>query len=209
MRYFYFLLMFVVLSGCAHNRIRYIKVDKKDREAVAQIDKNENREPYTLRKKPVVISPETSEPQTEPVLVEETQNEARATFEISIPTDGDKTFGFEEKAGNKTINDEDEPSTSFKVNAALQAEEDARKARTSMIWAVALLFAVIIPFASFASIIPFIIGSIKLRQSNRSNYITPEGERFARSAKVLQIIYGVVMILSLILLTALIILIFF
>lgn len=205
MRILYFLLFTLILSGCAHNKIRYVKVEKKEDQSLTQTNKQENKAPYQLRRSQEIVTTEF-ENQTETV----EKNTITLNTEIQSQ---EQDFVTDAPTHDRRLEEEintidDEPSQAYKVRAAFQAEEDARKARTLMIWAVALLFAVIIPFASLASVIPFIIGTIRLHQSNRSNYITPAGERFSRTARILQIIYGVIILLSLILLAALISLIF-
>ncbi len=203
MRYVYFLLFFVLVTSCAHGRLRLKKVDKTDRVEVVEATKKE-RSTYAAKHDQKVIEPSTLEEE----VVESAVQPETVTEQNSISTsDAPET---ETTESNEIVADQidDGPSNQHKLRMALIAERDARKAKTSFIWALVMLLLFFIPIVPLFSIVPFIIGSIKLSKSNKSDYITPEGEYQARSARIIQIIYAAIVILSLIAIIALILLIF-
>lgn len=185
MRFIYFFLLFILISSCAHNRIRYSKVDKS-RVQVVQRTPEEKKAPYTGRNmqkhvsNEVVDKYEISETKSLEISKEGT-SEINTNFDTPEKVSEAKPIHFEYiKPGN------DEPSEALISATALQAENDAQRAYILFITALALLF---IPFTTPFSLIPFIIGSIKLARSSSSRYITMEGERKAKVARILQFVY--------------------
>lgn len=202
MRYVYFLLLLVIVTSCAQGRLRLKKVNKKDRiETVASHEQKERTSSSRKHKQEIVTAFE----EEAIAAVSETLSASSATPAQSLE-DTPTTDGIETSEINESEVEED-PTTEAKLRLAIIAEQDARKAKNAMIWSLAMLFAFFIPLAPLFSLIPFIVGSIKLAQSNRSNYITPEGERNARAARIMQIIYAALIILSIIFIVALIVLI--
>lgn len=81
-----------------------------------------------------------------------------------------------------------------------EAYEAERAANTSFIL---MLVGLISIFAPYLGIIPFIIGLIFYAKSDRSRYITQFGERKQRSAEVVMIIDGIILVLWLLLILTL------
>lgn len=194
-------LLIAVLSGCAHNKIRFVKASSETGEVhIEQPD--EQRTSYYPGKYREVIEVEHTR-DTKPVA---SDNESQPATSLTANLDDDiHSIETQTSDVNETVLEEDEPSSSYKVSRALIAEEDARKAKNNMIWALVMLFAFFIPLAPLLSIIPFIIGSIKLGRSRKSQYTTPLGENFERSARIMQLVYGILVLLSIILMAAVLI----
>lgn len=186
MRYAFFLLIFVFATGCAHNRLRLIKVDKSERTEIAQEESKKDRAPYTGKKQEVItVSEEAIAGLEKAEEIETTQSEV--TSETINATDAIET---EPSVVPEQVPDriEQGPSDSEKAALALAAEKDANIAKGTLIASIILF---ILPFISIAL---FISGSIFLSRSNRSNYITPKGQRSAKVARIAQIIYAVLIL---------------
>lgn len=205
MRYFYFLILAVFVTSCAHNRLRLVKVPKKDRtENVAQLEAEKKSTRKSDQERELVVVKE-EEKATKAIL-----ESPKKELESETKTASGKALKVVEKQEERTdtefsdqIEEEDEPSKQYKLQQALAAERDARKAKNSFIWSIAMLFCFFLPFVPLFSLIPFIIGSIRLMESSRNGYITPEGERDEKAARIMQIIYGAVVIAFIILILAL------
>ena len=200
MRFVYFFLFVILVSSCAHNRIRYSRVDKSDVQIVQQISEKK-KAPYTGLNLQKHVSNEL-EYKYEVSETKSLEISEESTSEINTLFDSPENAA--ESTPNRLENigpNEDEPSSEMISATALKAENDAHRAYILFITTLALLF---IPFTTLFSFIPFIFGTIKLARSSSSRYITMEGERKARIARILQVIY-----ISLIVIVALIILAFF
>ncbi|MCR9171463.1 MAG: hypothetical protein NXI10_03155 [bacterium] len=210
MRYLYFLLVLVFITGCAHGRLRLRKVDNKDHvEAVAKKEENTaSKRTFVAKQDQQIIDPNVEEEGSE-MSTSTSPKTIEAATTIS-------TFDSAETQTEKAIEtsseeDDDDISKGQKVRLAIQAENDARKAKKSFIWSLVMFLSILVPFLAIIapfSLIPFIIGTIKLNQSNKSDYITPAGERDARSARIMQLIYGVMLALLLLAITIIIIVFF-
>lgn len=199
MRYVYFLLLVLLMSSCAHSNLRLRKVDKRDRVEVAETTTKKKRT-YDSKHKQTVIETSHGETGSEEIA---TSSEGTIVNEVSSTVDAPETTS---SASNEIVAEEieEDPSNGQKVQRAMLAERDAKKAKTSFVWSLVMLFSMFVPFLAIIapfSIIPFIIGTIKLSQSNKSDYITLKGERDARSARIMQLIYGIFMALTLIAIT--------
>lgn len=203
MRYVYLFLFFAILTGCAHNKIRLHKVEKRDSVEIAEAKKEKSsyKKDNSTQK---VIDVSTSES-----LVQESTNEPEYRAESK---DVEASYAPEAVVSasnaNTLENIDEEPSKNQKVREALMAESDARKAKNAFIWSLSMFFLFFIPLVPLFSIIPFIIGSIKLNQSNKSDYITLEGEKEARSARIMQLIYAVLAGLTLLAITIILMVLF-
>ena len=195
MRYVYFFLFFVLVTSCAHGRLRLKKVDKEDGIEVASVENKKKHRAETDPSQQEVITPSSMEEESEAsVVFSATSNEA-----TSIQTSDSPETDRKESLDEATDDVEEDPTKKQKLRMALIAERDARKAKNAFIWSLAMLGSFFIPILGIAalfSLIPFIIGSIKLSQSNRSDYITPEGELNARAARIMQLVYGGLVILA-------------
>ncbi|MDB3907685.1 hypothetical protein N9355_09455 [Crocinitomicaceae bacterium] len=171
-------------------------MDKEDRQELAQYSsKKERSEKVTHNQMILEQSKEESKGEEVATTIEEVQENE------SISSKDAPEITSTEVNELTTEEIEEDPSKSQKVRQALIAENNARKAKISFVWSLSMFATFILPFLGIValfSIVPFIIGSIRLRQSNRSDYITLEGERDARSARIMQLIYGVLLALGLI-----------
>ncbi|PWL32594.1 MAG: hypothetical protein DCO96_03355 [Fluviicola sp. XM-24bin1] len=207
MRYVYFLLLFVFVTSCAQGRLRLKKVDKEDRIEVASLENKKKRSVQSDEPDQEVITPSSMEEESE-FFAEftEASNEVNSIGTLDSP----ENEGVE-SLDETTEDIEEGPTKRQKLRIALIAERDARKAKNAFIWSLAMLGSFFIPILGIAalfSLIPFIIGSIKLNQSNKSDYITPEGEYNARSARVMQLVYSGLVILMILFILLLIFVIF-
>lgn len=197
MRYIYLLILLVVISSCAHNRIRLRKVDRTERVEVATTT-DKKKSSFSNKQQPEVLILEENESvgANEEVISEsqESQSNIRPSKDTPLSVESKEEF---------VEPNEEEPSNAVKLSQALDAEKHARQAKNSMIAAFIMIF---IPVVSFLSIIFFIIGSVHLYMSNRYDYITVDGESYARTAFVMQVIYAVFMLLAIALILALFIL---
>jgi hypothetical protein len=201
MRPLLLILFIALLSGCAHNKIRFVKANSDTSEVNAE-KSTEKRTPYYPGKYREVIEVEHTA-ETHPA--EQHHNVSAESAHIPILDDNISSSENQTPYEKDEFLDDDEPSSSYKVSKALIAEENARKAKNNMIWALVMLFAFFIPLAPLLSIIPFIIGTIKLSRSRKSQYTTPLGENFERSARIMQLVYGILVLLSVLLMAAVLI----
>ncbi|XOV66472.1 MAG: hypothetical protein ACFHU9_12670 [Fluviicola sp.] len=199
MRYVYFLLIVLLMASCAQGRLRLRKVDKTDRSELVEVTPKKERS-FASKLHQEIVEAKNTKTSVEVALNPEETTIAPKTSTVDDPTT--ESFDAEETA---TVVVEEDPSNQQKVKQALIAEQDARQARNSFIWSLVMLFLFFIPFVPLFSIVPFVVGSIKLNQSNKSDYITLEGERDARIARIMQLIYGVLVGLSLLLVAILLI----
>jgi len=200
MRYIYFLLFAVLVTSCAHNRLRLVKVHKKDRtETVAQHE-SEKRRSYKKEKEREIVVVTEEEIATRTVLESQPEEVQPETKSATVTFDK-----IEEQEIVSEVEDEveNEPSKGRKLQEALAAEDVARKAKNSFIWAIVMLFTIFIPFVPLFSLIPFVVGSIQLWRSSRYDYITLEGEKHEKTARTIQIIYGVIFLLLILAILAL------
>ena len=199
MRYIYLLLVVLIVSSCAHNRIRLRKVDKHDRVVTVE---NKSYDSDSYKKQEIVDEEEQ---------ISENSSKTASNVEKEIETVTTHVLDSEKPSNGPSpdkVNDEiiEEPSNGRKLQQAINAEADARKAKNAFIWSLSMFFVFLIPFVPLLSVIPFIIGSIRLSRSNKSDYITLQGEKYARTARILQLIYGILALISILIITALIIL---
>jgi hypothetical protein len=197
MRYAFILLILVLATGCANNRLRLIKVDKTERIEVAQKESDSQRTPYSGRQQEVILVSEettTFATATSEQVTENTQQTAESTASSDTP----EPKSIESNSTAKKVLDQ-VPDDGLKVDAALKAEKQAKSAKLTLI---ASLISFILPIFSIFSLPLFIVGSILLAISNRSNYITPAGARYARAARIAQIIYLVLILLGIALILA-------
>lgn len=198
MRYLYLLLTLILVSSCAHNRLRLRKVQKHDTTAIAQneIPKDHPHKKHAQQQIIVVETEHTNNSVTSPETTEAKETKAaHSQAHIWMGKDEkDPTSQYQSATIDSTEEEiEDDPSDAVKVSEAIRAEQLARRAKNSFIASFVLMF---LPIASLFSFPFFILGSILLALSNRSNYITQQGERFARKARIMQIVYLALLVLG-------------
>ncbi len=190
MRYVYLLLILVLISSCAHNKLRLRKVDKHDHVEVAQENRREKRTTKEAKRPEVISVTEEEEVASEVNIIESEEVVASNSMEAKdLDAQATETFTSEETT---VAAQNEEPSKAQILREAMRAERNAKNARNLML---AAFISVLIPLLNIFSIFFFIVGSVYLFFANRSNYITTDGERIARSAQIMQIIYAIILLL--------------
>lgn len=189
-------LVVVFLTGCAHQKIHYVKTGKRP------IVLNSDGET-----KSSIPSTHTDDQGREEIAAIESKEIAFTSNAVDAATsESALNEKFECRIAEQPQDSIRAIDASQKVAIALQAERDAEKAKESFIAAMIMFF---IPIVGFFAIVPFVIGWVRLYNSNNARFITPEGERAARVANVLRYILLVLIgITTIALLTALFFLIF-
>lgn len=186
MRYLFYLLSFVLLTSCVHQKIRFVKANERQK----VVDNTEReRTNFNVKNAEVYQQPFTQESS-------KTADIQEVTFEEDAPEE--VVLGA--KAHDKNIAPSPQDSVlitenEYKYLVAERAEKDARNAKR---WFSVSLALMIFPITGIFALIPFIVGLVMLKNSNRSLYITPEGQRQARIANILKWIISALWILAVI-----------
>jgi hypothetical protein len=168
-----------------------VKVDKKDRSEIVEAEPTKKRIPYG-KKQQEVISVTEEETSIVPIATEKVLEEVGEGTDESVEVNDTPEQESEstEKVTKKVASED--PSNEYKVREAQKAEKSALIALSLFI---ASFITLLIPFTVPLSVVLFIIGSVYMSNSNKSMYITPKGERHAHSARIMQIIYFVLILL--------------
>ncbi len=185
----FFILLLLVLSSCAHNRLHFVKskhhpatsehvVEKKDRTA----------------DRPIVLDLDEAHESTNvaPVSSEDVRT-VSSTQDFEAPTLEDSRDITTPPNDSDTIRTD---SDTYKLMIAEAAEKDARNSRSLFLTSIVLFF---IPLTTVFSWIPFLFGLILLSRSNKAQYITLAGENISRKARIARngyiILMGLVILL--------------
>lgn len=194
MRILSFLIAILILTGCAHNRIRYVKVDRHQTVVDTAPDQKKNAN-YSQRNE-VAFSETTSD-------LEESQ------LTSATPLDTKSDAIVEKEDANIPLEKTPQPADTIRVNSdeykvmkAEEAEQNALKARNLFIVTLGMM---VLPIVSIFALIPFIIGSVRLSRAKNSQFITPFGQKQQRIATILQWIYAGILILGIVLLTVIVV----
>jgi hypothetical protein len=187
------LAILLLISSCAHNRIRFVKsgprqiveVDHKNSDIFPVEEVHANRLP--IETPPINSLEHLRDPNWQPLPPE---------YRTPLVQPQDTT-------GNEN------PKVTQEVyDQALDAQYSAKRASNMMVTAVALFASGFIPFlpgvGMIVSIGFLIAGAIFLRRARRSRYSTVEGERLEERAGLFQIIYLVLSAIVVLAITALI-----
>lgn len=199
MRHLLYLSLLLIITGCAHNRIQYVK--SGNRVIIADRTQEESEFISNDRSSFRVIN-ET----------EESTNSIDSEAEDLVSVHDSENAETHEFISTEKI-ENDKPADTIKMSKsdyqlmiADDAEHDARRAKNLFITSLVLL---ILPIISIFSLIPFLIGWFKLHRSNQAQYITSEGEIQARYATILRNIYITIIAVVLMLILLLLVIFFF
>ncbi len=196
MRFIGFLVAVLILTGCAHNRIRLVKSDRH--QTIVDFPSEQNKSDHPFEKEKIEFY-------ATDVVAEENKDENQSSEDV---TDDFKAESVVKSRVDNTSQPADTiriDSDEFKVIQAQEAESNALKARNLFIITLGMM---VLPIVSLFALIPFIIGSVRLARAKNSQYITEYGQKQQRIATILQWIYAGILILGL-LLTAVVLVILF
>jgi len=196
MRFIGFLVAVLILTGCAHNRIRLVKSDRHQTIVNSTSEQNKSDNPFEKEKIEFYATD---------VVAKENKDENQYSEDV---TDDFKAENVVKSRVDNTSQPADTiriDSDEFKVIQAQEAESNALKARNLFIITLGMM---VLPIVSLFALIPFIIGSVRLARAKNSQYITEYGQKQQRIATILQWIYAGILILGL-LLTAVVLVILF
>ena len=183
-------IILVLISSCAHNRIRYVQSGPRQ-----IVEVNEEKSKREVAKETESMYSQTAPFSTNSQDVTESQ-------EVETPSQiqpQDSTENIEESKVSQEVYDE-----------AMMAEFEALRASRLMITAVTLFPTGFIPFLPFLgfliSLVFFIAGFIFLRRARASRYSTAEGVKLERRARLFQTVYLIIAGLTLLFITAIILL---
>lgn len=197
MRLFQALAILLVISSCAHSRLKFVKVDQK------QIVNVENK---TIDKEVTNNYIEFSSKTTVTGLDSESnklnKNEDVAPGHNASMANA-QTYG-------STTRDIDPKVSQEEVNEAIEAEEHARKAKILAISSVAAILAgsLILGLGFIASIVLAIIARIQYLKSSRSRFNTATGQYDEELARKWLLTYWIILGVATLLILALIVLFF-
>lgn len=198
MRYLYLILVLVVVSSCAHNKIRFVKSHQTHKEVVTEVqDRSTGRTVEVASISEKQSNSESQPERLEPVESAQPQHNNGADFEhevVDVPASPPLP-------ADTIYTDSDE----YKLLQAEEAELAASRSKTLFVTSIVML---LIPFTTFFSIIPFVIGLFLLAKANRSRYITKVGEYATVKAKMARNAYIILLVLFLVLLALLFFLLF-
>lgn len=197
MRHLIYLSLLLIITGCAHNRIQYVKSGK--RVVIADRTKQNSK---STDKSYTYTSNEKEAELTEIGFVS-TNEEFTSDAEYA---ETEESFAFENIESRNPADTIRMSKSDYQLMVAEDAEHDARRAKNLFITSLVLL---ILPIISILSIIPFIIGWFKLYRSNQARYITVTGDSQARQATILRNIYLAIILLILMLVLLLLVIFFF
>lgn len=186
------LFLLILVTSCAHNKIRLVKQPKHQIVKVEPIESQSNdvaeieEAPEVQEPQNVAFTQNTSQEETVAEgLEDEDEYEEEEEEEISsasnwnapAPTDSTKQVVVDVKQLNK--------ETEARIS-----EDDAKMAKNLMIGAfVSVPFAIIGGLGLLASIVFFIAGSIMLKRANKYRYTTVDGTRYMKNAKLMQTLW--------------------
>lgn len=179
MRFLYLLLITILISSCASNKIRLVK-NKDFQRAVVTVD-TEIQEEITLAYSNKEASIETVSESVPNTTLDAIINENRIE-----PSKNQLTSKKKKKVDNKEI-----------IRAARKAEWNAKKARNQSFIGGGIFLLSFIPFAGIAALVMLILALLNYSKANRSRYITPDGERYLLTARIVLIVMGVLLLLLL------------
>lgn len=187
MRYFYFLVLIVFMSSCAHNTIRLVKT--KARPEVIAVNPEH---PVHINQDKIEFSKASSPHVT--AGSDDNQNRPNTrTHNDDLLEQSSKSVNEDyTSAVDDTLT---RPRDAYIYEVAMRAEKDATTARVLFVSSIVML---IIPLVSLFSFIPFIIGWVYLSRADNAPYITKKGQRDsdkARKARLGYLIFIAVLIL--------------
>lgn len=170
MRYIFTLLILVLVSSCASNKIKLVK--NKDYNRVVVVDNTLSKKKPSTRTKEKLTPPKE-----EQILTRDKEN----LHEFSIEIKEDTIISTTQKLNGADILDQ-----------ARKAEKKAKKARTQAILGGSfnLVSFIIFPLIIVA-LIMLILSLVNFLKANNSRYITPVGDRALTFAKIMLIISAV------------------
>ena len=163
------LLLLVLVTSCAHNKIRLVKQPKQEIVIVDEYESSSEDNAEVPVSKKTTRSSKQSRKET---VDEELEDEVLNSSNWNTPEPTDTT-------GPIVL----EPSKEGIEDIAEIAEDEARKAEKHMRWTIPSLLLLATVLLSFVPISLFIVGRIHLVRAKKSRYITQKGEQYLEMAK--------------------------
>jgi len=191
MRIYIFLLIFI-LTSCASRKIQFVRTKGQPQEVlVASVETKKSNTNLDFSIAPEIQSQDGVELENQLDITRENSN-YKSNYYPKPPVVQD------------SIKNND-----FRVQAALEAEKDAKNSVATGAGALGLFVVSFLGITWVLGVVFFVISALKYSRAKNARYITPEGIDKVKTAKILLILNTILMVVSTALLILLILLLLF